>query len=874
MLPKEQINLPAKEQEVAMTNIGLKGKKVLPFAIILHLVLIILVGLSIQIKASELTEPLLFLGNEDIAPMIFTDVHGFPAGMIVEITQELSKKMNRSITIKTVNWSEAQQLVANGEADALMQINETTERNLIYDFSEPLLETKFSIFTSTKIELAGINSLKGLRVGVEAQGFPKNILKSDPLIQLLDVASIEEGFEMLVSGKLDAVVVDQWVGGYILATHNISNVHIVGEPVARSNSAFAVKKGNLELLAAINFALRKMKEDGTYEQILAKWEPKQVIFMTRDQIQINNLQLIVQSLAIIVLITIIFAMIVFNQRKKIKAAKDQLEKFFAINLDLLCIANVDCNFVRVNKAWESILGYAAKDLEGRKFLDFIHPDDIQTTIEAISRLARQEQVLNFTNRYRCKDGSYRFIEWRSHPEGNVIYAADRDITRRIRDKEQLQKQKEQFELAIRGSNDGIWDWDLISNKLFLSSKWKEQLGFHDNEVKNEFTYFETLVHPDDKEMVLKNLNQCLSGELELLDTEFRMLHKCGTYRWVRMRGEALRDPSGKVYRMAGSQTDINNQKEMELALKISEEQYRMITENISDVISVYNVNKNCYTFYSPSVESLRGYTVAEAMAQSPEENVKPDDLNLIKEKITNLVTTFMQEPAMPVEVVFEVQARHKSGEFIWVETSAKVKRNKRDEIEILGVTRNIDKRKKAELDVEYLSYHDNLTGLFNRHFFDKRLMEEMARADRYGNSLSLVLFDLDHFKKINDNWGHPVGDEVLKRTAEIVGSIIRKTDILVRFGGEEFVIMMPETTTDGAYIAAEKIRKAISSDISPLFGTVTVSLGIAERLPNESFISFYKRLDDALYKAKRSGRNCTYIAEISVAVVPTAVSVQ
>ena len=857
-----------------MKNTGLQGKRFLPFAIILPLAFIILIGLSIQIKASEPAEPLLFLGNEVLAPMIFADAQGFPAGMIIEITQELSKKMNRPITIKTMNWSDAQQLVANGKADALMQINETAERALIYDFSEPLLETKFSIFTSTKTELAGLNSLKGLRVGVEAQGLPKNILKSDPMIHLIDVTSIEGGFEMLASGKIDAVVADQWVGGYVLATHNISNVHIVGDPIARSNSAFAVQKGKQELLAAINLALRKMKADGTYEQILAKWEPKQIVFMTRDQIQINNLRLIAQSLVVIVVITMIFAMILFNQRKKLKAVKDQLEEFFAINLDLLCIANVDGNFVRVNKAWEVILGYAVKDLEERRFLDFVHPDDMQATIEALSQLKRQEQVLNFTNRYRCKDGSYRFIEWRSHPQCNLIYAAARDITSRIQDGEQLQKQKEQFELAIRGSNDGIWDWDLLSNKLFLSSKWKEQLGFDDDEVTNELAAFKTLLHPDDKERILKKLNQCLAGELSVLDNEFRMLHKNGSYRWVRMRGEALKDPSGKVYRMAGSQTDINRRKEMELALKISEEQYRMITENISDVISVYNISKNCYTFYSPSVEALRGYTVAEAMTQSLEDIVKHEYVNIIREKITNLVATFAQDPALNGEVVFEVQTRHKNGECIWVETSAKVKRNKHDEIEILGVTRNIDKRKKAELDVEYLSYHDNLTGLFNRHFFDKRLSEEMARADRHGCSLSLILFDLDHFKKVNDNWGHPMGDEVLKRTAAIVGAVIRKTDVLVRFGGEEFIIIMPETTTDGAYMAAEKVRQAVASTSYPLVGTITVSLGIAERIPFESFLSFYKRLDDALYKAKRSGRNCSCIAESNAAIVPTAVSGQ
>ena len=558
-----------------------------------------------------------------------------------------------------------------------------------------------------------------------------------------------------------------------------------------------------------------------------------------------------------------------RQQKRIQASKELLEQFFDINLDLLCIADVDGNFIKVNKAWTSILGYPASYLEGKRFLELVHPDDMQPTMEAIAQLKQQNPVMNFINRYRCKDGSYRFIEWRSHPEGNLIYAAAHDITNRLRDEEQLQRQKEQFELAIKGSNDGIWDWDLINSAFFLSAKWKEQLGYQDNEVKNEWAAFENAIHPDDKEMTLEKLHQYVSGASNLFDMEFRMLHKSGTYRWVRMRGEALRDASGKAYRMTGSQTDITDRKETEAALRNSEEQYRMITENISDVISVYNISRHCYTFYSPSVTTLRGYTAEEAMAQSHADNVKPDDLKITTEKITHLVEKFRQDPAMPTEAVFEIQTRHKNGHLIWVETATKVQRNKQGEIELLNVSRNINKRKTAELEVEYLSYHDNLTGLFNRHFFDKRVTEEMARADRYGKSLSMIMFDLDHFKKVNDQWGHPVGDAVLKRIAEITEPAIRSIDVLARIGGEEFVILMPETTKDGAYLVAERIRNTIQSSIYPITGTVTVSLGVAELLQHESFISFYKRCDDALYEAKRSGRNCSHMADSRITIVPT-----
>ncbi len=122
-----------------------------------------------------------------------------------------------------------------------------------------------------------------------------------------------------------------------------------------------------------------------------------------------------------------FAVFFVDITERVKA-EDELKKFFSVNLDLLCIADVDGNFIKTNEAWSRILGYSTSELNGRKFLDFVHPDDIKATLKAMGQLSMGEEVLNFINRYRCKDGSYRFIEWRSHPSGRLIYAAARDIT--------------------------------------------------------------------------------------------------------------------------------------------------------------------------------------------------------------------------------------------------------------------------------------------------------------------------------------------------------------------------------------------------------------------------------------------------------------
>ncbi|MBP7461899.1 MAG: PAS domain S-box protein [Candidatus Delongbacteria bacterium] len=134
-----------------------------------------------------------------------------------------------------------------------------------------------------------------------------------------------------------------------------------------------------------------------------------------------------------------------------KERSNELERFFSVNLDLLCIADTEGNFIKTNRAWEEILGYSSQELENRKFIDFIHPDDLESTYQAIARLEEQKKVINFVNRYKCKDGTYRFIEWRSHPYGKLVYAAARDITNRIVYEKRIE------DLSIRDPLTGIYN---------------------------------------------------------------------------------------------------------------------------------------------------------------------------------------------------------------------------------------------------------------------------------------------------------------------------------------------------------------------------------------------------------------------------------
>lgn len=152
-----------------------------------------------------------------------------------------------------------------------------------------------------------------------------------------------------------------------------------------------------------------------------------------------------------------------------KRQTEELESFFMVNLDLLCIADIDGHFIKTNEAWSAILGYATNELNKRNFLEFVHPDDVQSTLDSLGNLGKGDEVLNFTNRYRCKDGSYRFIEWRSHPKGKLIYAAARDITDRKRIEDELRSSESNLRSIIESSPVGFHIYTLNDNgKLIFS----------------------------------------------------------------------------------------------------------------------------------------------------------------------------------------------------------------------------------------------------------------------------------------------------------------------------------------------------------------------------------------------------------------------
>lgn len=276
---------------------------------------------------------ILFLGNADMSPIIYNE-EGTAKGVAVDIAKEIGNKIGYHVEVTAMDWTEAQEKVLNGEADALLQINSNAERDKLYDFSDELLETDFSLFVTTgNKRIHQLRDLQGKKVGVIKDGYPYEALKKYPEIELVFISSLKDAFLDMRMNDLDVIIVDRWTGEYVLAEEEINDIEIFAAPLESQYSRIAVKKGNTELLNLINEGLEKMHKDGTMENVLNNWGSERVFYFTSEILR----NVIIRSLLIIIGIIMLLATYLINKYRKLS---QKLERDVAHQTHELLLANV------------------------------------------------------------------------------------------------------------------------------------------------------------------------------------------------------------------------------------------------------------------------------------------------------------------------------------------------------------------------------------------------------------------------------------------------------------------------------------------------------------------------------------------------------
>ena len=307
------------------------------------------------------------------------------------------------------------------------------------------------------------------------------------------------------------------------------------------------------------------------------------------------------------------------------------------------------------------------------------------------------------------------------------------------------------------------------------------------------------------------------------------------------------------------QTEIAERRDMEAALRAGEKNYRNLVDSVNSIILRWDA-KGRIVFMNPYGIKFFGYETEDLIGKNVVGTIVPESESISKRDLGHLMEEIRNDPDRFRNNENENITR--DGRRVWIYwTNRAITDDEGRIVEILSVGNDITGRRHMEAELRRLATTDPLTGAFNRRRFFQKARQEFLRHRRYGHPLAVLLMDMDHFKKINDTHGHPVGDAVLKTFVKTCQSVFRVTDIFGRTGGEEFSAVLPETDAANAARVAERLRDRVSN--SSLEGEngdpairFTVSIGLTGLQEDDLTLeSLIRRADQALYTAKRSGRN-------------------
>jgi diguanylate cyclase (GGDEF)-like protein/PAS domain S-box-containing protein len=371
--------------------------------------------------------------------------------------------------------------------------------------------------------------------------------------------------------------------------------------------------------------------------------------------------------------------------------------------------------------------------------------------------------------------------------------------------------------------------------------------------------FIDFIHPDDRNMVAGNYLRRLKGEDFQPRYPFRYLPRNGATNWMEI-GTVEIEWAGRPATLNFC-TDITKRKQAETDLRTNEALLSTAMKLAHLGYWEYDIAGDLFTFndyiYSllhTNVEREGGYTMSSA--QYTKRFVHLEDASIVAREIQKAIET--SDPYFSYEVEHRIVFNDGGIGYISIHYFI-VKNDQGRTVQMYGVNQDITEHKRAEEIIHQMAYHDSLTGLPNRKLFSDRLGIALAQAQRNQNKVGIAMIDLDNFKRVNDTLGHDVGDLLLQATTERLSAELRKGDTIARFGGDEFLLILPELKViEDAIPVAKKIVDSFSKPF--LIDThelvVTTSIGIAI-YPNDGIdeVILLKNADIAMYQAKQAGRN-------------------
>ncbi|MGE4554115.1 MAG: PAS domain S-box protein, partial [Desulfovibrionaceae bacterium] len=530
-----------------------------------------------------------------------------------------------------------------------------------------------------------------------------------------------------------------------------------------------------------------------------------------------------------------------RSRAEVRLREEQalLQAVVGASRDAVVLAD-DRGRVRLwNPAAEAMFGYAEAEMLGQPVHERLAPSEEREAARAglagFALNGRGALVGPATLELEAvrRDGSRLPVELalapvrldgRWHAVGSM-----RDIADRKRTEALVSASEQRFRDVSEAVSEFIWEVDAQGRYTFLTEDVAAVLGYTAGELLGR-RMFELM--PEDEATMLSSWFAGLVRDGQRFS---KLEHPCrskgGEIVWLNVSGVPLRGPDGAVLGYRGAAMDVTDRRRSEQALMEREETIRAMSEASHDAIVMVD-GEGRVSFWNRAAERIFGYSAQEATGREVHELVAPEPEQARAR--TGLSRFARTGAGALVGKMVEMTARRKDGGTFPLELSVAAFRVG-GQWRAVATLRDITRRKQWQQRLEELATTDELTGVHNRRNFLELARRELERSRRYGRPLSLLMLDVDHFKKVNDTWGHDAGDEVLRHLARTCQAELREVDVFGRIGGEEFAALLSETGCEAAWATAERLRRAVEAGRAPVAAApggglaVTISLGVTCR---------------------------------------------
>jgi diguanylate cyclase (GGDEF)-like protein/PAS domain S-box-containing protein len=461
-------------------------------------------------------------------------------------------------------------------------------------------------------------------------------------------------------------------------------------------------------------------------------------------------------------------------------------------------------------------------------------------------------------------------------EGQLVAVVEtlRDLTVRKLAEDELAQTKNRLVSAQKLARIGSWEWDVRDNTAIWSEETHQVFGVDNINSSEHKESFLDVVDANDRGRVEQALSDALSG-LKKYDIEYRIWLADGSYKILHALAEVVRDEGGQPLKMLGTVQDVTERKNLEEALKESDEKLRGLFELSALGIALTDMEGR-YIEFNESFRRICGYPADELMSLDywtlTPKKYEADEAR----QLAQLNSTGHYGP-------YEKEYVRKDGTLVPICLNGLVVMGRDGQKHIWSIVEEISERKLLENKIRNMAFYDALTHLPNRRLLNDRLEQTLLSAKRSEHYGALIFLDLDNFKPLNDQFGHAVGDLLLIEVARRISACVRKTDTAARFGGDEFVVLLGELhqdlaeSTRQANAIAQKILNTLSAPylltVSPegngeVEHHCSASVGVAIFDQHAACSDVFKWADTAMYAAKNSGRNRVVINQQGSGFLP------